>query len=513
MDNKIAYCHLHQLGHYLGVELESDAPCYHLRIDSRQIAKNDIFIAVSGSQLNGHDFIHCAVKAGAIAVIAETTQADEDRQLSTYTVEGHSVPLIKIYQLSAQLSAIADYFYHAPSSQMQVVGVTGTNGKTTTTQLLAQWLALMGKKSAVLGTIGNGCYGELQTALNTTSSAVDIQNWLADFAHQHVSFTAMEISSHGLALNRVKAIHLAAGVFTNLTRDHLDFHLTMENYAQAKWSMFTPDRMRAAVAYCGKAIINADDEIGAQWLAQLDDAVAVSSQPDALMTLSRYPFYVGVQRLDYHDRGVSIQFSSSWGAGSIESQLIGAFNVSNILLALATLLSLGYPLSVLCHTAAKLRPICGRMEIFSVPAKPSLIVDYAHTPDALYQALQAARQHCLGQLWVIFGCGGDRDRGKRPLMAKVAQQYADHIIVTDDNPRTEDEQQIVADIKQGFGHLAPIMIILDRQQAISEALRLAGPQDVILIAGKGHEDYQIVGNEKRHYSDRETAAKLLGVSL
>ena len=294
-------------------------------------------------------------------------------------------------------------------------------------------------------------------------------------------------------------MHFSAAVFTNLSRDHLDYHHTMENYAAAKKRLFTELDSR-------HHIIDADDPVGVAWLADMPEAVAVSSKADFVPQQAKWLKAVNVS---FNHKGASIQFESSWGNGELQSALIGAFNVSNLLLVMATLLALGYDLSELLRSAHKLTGVCGRMEMLHAPHKPTVIVDYAHTPDALEKALQAARLHCQGKLWCIFGCGGDRDSGKRPLMAKIAEQLADKVIATDDNPRTEDHTQIMADILKGFMHPQAVQVIHQREEAIATAIQSAVENDVILIAGKGHEDYQIIGKTKHHFSDQEVARHYL----
>lgn len=484
----------------------------HLRIDSRKINHNDVFIALKGYKLDGHAYISQAVKAGAIMVLSQTDETHEDKQINYIENDRQQIiPIIKIYQLNQRLSDLGNFFYDNPSCKLPLIGVTGTNGKTTVTQLLAQWVSLLGQKAAVMGTIGNGIYGQLKPTINTTMSAIDVQSTLAELVQQKVDVVAMEVSSHGLAEKRVAAVSFAATVFTNLSRDHLDYHGSMENYARAKWSLFNPSH--ASVKTSGFAIINIDDDIGQKWIRLLPEAVAISIDQNKIALLKQYHYFVGVRSLQYHNNGVKIEIVSSWGEVYLDSSLIGEFNVANLVTALGTLLVLGYPLTPLMEVVKQLNPVQGRMEVFNNVDKPTVIVDYAHTPDALIKALQAARRHCAGQLWVIFGCGGDRDRGKRPLMAEAAEHYADYIMITNDNPRTEDERQIIEDILQGFRVKDKVNIELDRYQAIKQVISLANVDDTILIAGKGHEDYQIIGMEKRHYSDRQTATTLLGLNL
>lgn len=485
-----------------------------LKLDSRLVKSGDVFIALKGHTVDGRDFISKAIDNGAIAVLVEAESKLEDKTVKYYAIEENKIPLIYIDQLASKLSAFANDFYGYPSEKMQLIGVTGTNGKTTVSQLIAQWVALLGEKSAVLGTLGNGIYNNLTPSHNTTSSPVDIQSYLADFNQQNVKVVVMEVSSHGLALDRVKDLSFAASLFTNLSRDHLDFHQTMSAYKQAKWSLFNPDLKARAVKESGKRIINFDDDVGKEWIEQLDDSIIVSMIPENLSTIKAMGHtYLCVTSVIYHNNGASIQFSSSFGDAEIESRLFGAFNVSNLIMALVSLLELGFSFDTLVKTASSLSAVCGRMEIFSVKGQPTVIVDYAHTPDALDKALSAAKVHCEGELRVIFGCGGDRDKGKRPLMAKIAEMYTKHIIITNDNPRTEKEDAIIQDIISGFAQSNYVQIVKNREMAIQEAIKGSSDKDIVVIAGKGHEDYQIIGTEKIHYSDRETVSKLLGMSL
>ncbi|KNC06562.1 UDP-N-acetylmuramoylalanyl-D-glutamate--2,6-diaminopimelate ligase [Klebsiella sp. RIT-PI-d] len=469
-----------------------------MTLDSRTAASGDLFVAVSGHQADGRRYIPQAIAQGVAAIIAEAKGEATDGEVR----EMHGIPVVYLSQLNERLSALAGRFYHQPSEQLRLVGVTGTNGKTTTTQLLAQWSQLLGETSAVMGTVGNGLLGNVSPTENTTGSAVDVQQVLANLVGQGATFAGMEVSSHGLVQHRVSALKFSASVFTNLSRDHLDYHGDMEHYEAAKWLLYSTHHF-------GQAIVNADDEVGRRWLTKLPDAVAVSMadhiNPDC------HGRWLKAVDVHYHDRGATIRFASSWGEGEIESRLMGEFNVSNLLLALATLLALGYLLSDLLNTAARLQPVCGRMEVFSAPGKPTVVVDYAHTPDALEKALAAARLHCKGTLWCVFGCGGDRDKGKRPLMGAIAEQFADIPLVTDDNPRTEEPQAIINDILAGMLDAGRAKVMEGRAQAVTHAIMQAKENDVVLLAGKGHEDYQIVGNRRLDYSDRVTAARLLGV--
>ncbi|MDQ1212302.1 UDP-N-acetylmuramoyl-L-alanyl-D-glutamate--2,6-diaminopimelate ligase [Pantoea anthophila] len=472
-------------------------PLRDMTLDSRLAASGDLFVAVSGHQVDGRRFIPQAIAQGVAAVVAEAEGEAADGEIR----EMHGVPVIYLAQLHQRLSALAGRFYQQPGEKQKLIGVTGTNGKTTTTQLLAQWAMLLGETSAVMGTVGNGLVGQLAAAENTTGSAVDVQHLLHDLAEKGATLTAMEVSSHGLVQHRVAALPFAAAVFTNLSRDHLDYHGDMESYESAKWLLFSEHQV-------GQAILNADDEVGRRWLARLPDAVAVTMENN--LQPGCHGRWLKADAVEYHDNGAHICFSSSWGNGEIDSPLMGAFNVSNLMLALATLLALDYPLAALIDAAPRLQPVNGRMEVFSAAGKPTVVVDYAHTPDALEKALEAARLHCTGKLWCLFGCGGDRDKGKRPLMGAIAEQFADVVVITDDNPRSEDPQAIVNDILTGLLDPGRARVVSGRAQAVTNTIMQAQPDDIVLVAGKGHEDYQIIGTHRLDYSDRATVAALLG---
>lgn len=475
-----------------------ERPLREMTLDSRQAASGDLFVAIAGHQADGRRFIPQAIAQGVAAVIAEAEGEAEDGQIT----EMHGVPVIYLAQLPQRLSALAGRFWQQPGDKLRLIGVTGTNGKTTTTQLLAQWANLLGETSAVMGTVGNGLYGQLAATENTTGSAVDVQHVLHSLVEKGATLAAMEVSSHGLVQHRVAALPFAAAVFTNLSRDHLDYHGDMARYEAAKWLLFSEHQV-------GQCIINADDEVGRRWLESLPDAVAVTMENN--LQPGCHGRWLKATQVNYHDNGAAISFESSWGNGMVESRLMGAFNVSNLLVALATLLSLGYPLTELIATGNQLQPVCGRMEVFNAPGKPTVVVDYAHTPDALEKALEAARLHCKGKLWCLFGCGGDRDKGKRPLMGAIAEQLADVVVVTDDNPRSEEPAAIVADILAGLLDAGRARVVHGRAQAVTNAIMQAQENDVVLVAGKGHEDYQLVGNRRLDYSDRTTVARLLGV--
>lgn len=470
-----------------------------LTLDSRQITGGDLFVAVKGHSVDGRQFIPTALAAGAALVLAEAD--DETCRLAS---DGEMAgKVLFLPDLGAQLSAIAKRFYGKPDEALELVAVTGTNGKTTISQLLAQWTQLLGHRAGVMGTTGNGLLDNIQPAANTTGSALEIPQVLDGMVAQGADYAALEVSSHGLVQGRVKALRFRASIFTNLSRDHLDYHGDMASYADAKKTLFTTH-------HSGMAIINADDSVGRDWLASLPDAVGVTLDKTHLVTHTGQKLWL--ESVDYSTEGVTVRFDSSWGHGQFSAPLVGAFNVMNLLLALATLLATGRPLDQLLAVAPLLKAVTGRMEVFQQPDKAMMVVDYAHTPDALEKALQALRVHCRTKLWCIFGCGGDRDRGKRPMMARIAEQLADRVILTDDNPRSENPADIMKDIQTGLITPDKAIVIHDRYQACEWALTQAEAGDIILVAGKGHEDYQILADQTIHYSDRETVQALLEIS-
>ncbi|WP_457913472.1 UDP-N-acetylmuramoyl-L-alanyl-D-glutamate--2,6-diaminopimelate ligase [Candidatus Gillettellia adelgis] len=471
-----------------------------ITLDSRVATIGDLFIAVVGHHVDGRRYILQAISQGVTAVIAEADGQAKNADI----VHIHGVPIIYLSQLNQRLSALAGRFYQHPAERLCLVGVTGTNGKTTITQLLAQWSQLLGETSAVMGTMGDGLLNDLCAVENTTGSAVRLQCKLNNLAEQGATFVAMEVSSHGLVQHRVSALPFSAAVFTNLSRDHLDYHGDMINYELAKWALFSEHNV-------GQMIINADDHIGYDWLCKLPDAVAVTMRDDLL--LSHHSQWLKTTAISYYKNSTTLSFRSTWGNGEITTHLKGAFNLNNVLLALATLLALGYPLNELVNTSSYLKPVCGRMEVFHVSGKTMVIVDYAHTPDAIQKALEASRLYCQGRLWCVFGCGGDRDKEKRPLMGSIVEKFADRIVITDDNPRTEESKVIINEILTGFLDTQHVLIIPNRTKAVSHAIIQANEKDIVLIAGKGHENYQVVGNRIFNYSDRVTVARLLGIIL
>jgi UDP-N-acetylmuramoyl-L-alanyl-D-glutamate--2,6-diaminopimelate ligase len=466
-----------------------------LVLDSRAVTSGDTFVAVRGHAVDGRQYIENAIALGANLVLA---QADD--VLSHGSIETKSgIGIIYIQQLDTILSALAGRLYPHPNNKL--IGITGTNGKTTISQLIAQWIELIGKRAAVMGTTGNGFLSELKEAKNTTGSAIDIQRTLFELEHKGAEYTALEVSSHGLVQGRVSDLNFEAGVFTNLSRDHLDYHGTMEEYALAKKRLFTAHK-------CKQAIINYDDTVARHWAEEIPNAISVSIVQQPSHTRS-----VWAKGVAYSEQGIEIEFTGLWGEGTLRASLIGEFNASNLLVAFTTLLSLGFDVSALLSVSSKLKPVIGRMELFHAKGKAKVVVDYAHTPDALEKALLALKVHCEGKLWAIFGCGGERDKGKRPMMAAIGERLADNVILTDDNPRIEDPQTIIDDMLLGVTEPKKIHVYHNRRAALEFALNQSCAKDIILLAGKGHEDYQIFATQTVHFSDRETAQTLLGIAL
>lgn len=482
-----------------GVDVPADIGVVDLTLDSRAVQFGGAFIALPGTRTHGIGFAAQAVNAGARAILWEPTPGVAAPRVPD------TVLLLAVPNLTAILGTIADRFFGTPSQAVRTVGVTGTNGKTTTAYVIATATQLLGTPAAYAGTIGFGRIDALKTVTHTTPDSITVHRQLAELRAEGVRSLAMEVSSHALDQHRVDGVRFDTAVFTNLTRDHLDYHGTFESYAAAKAKLFAWPELKHAV-------INADDEFGRQLLssqaarAQMLTSYSRSASLPDMRNGVRHLFAV---RAAAGVTGLDITVDGSWGVATLHSRFIGEFNVENLLAALATLLGWNVPFHDALAALERCSPPPGRMETLVATGKPLAIVDYAHTPDALEKLLATARKHTTGKLICIFGCGGDRDPGKRPIMAAVAERLADQVIVTDDNPRTEDGDAIVADIVKGFTAPARALIERDRAAAIAQGIALGKPGDVVLIAGKGHEDYQIVGTERRRFSDREVARALL----
>jgi UDP-N-acetylmuramoyl-L-alanyl-D-glutamate--2,6-diaminopimelate ligase len=457
-----------------------------LTLDSRHVRRGDAFFALRGLHGHGIEFAANAVQRGAQVVLAEAPAVE---------TESLSVPLLWIDDLHAQVGEIAARFYDRPAEAMRLIGITGTNGKTSCVQLLAQALTFLGHRAATIGTLGAGLYGQLREGERTTPDAISVQGLLADFRDAGASHVAMEVSSHALEQSRVAAVDFELAAFTNLTRDHLDYHGSMEAYGAAKAKLFAWPGLQAAV-------INIDDAFGRELASRLPFGVkplrlSMSDDPDAEIAASA---------IITSAEGLAFQLRTPWGRHALSSHLLGRFNVANLLTVVACLGALGESFERIVAAVEILQPVNGRMSRLGGQHRlPLVVVDYAHTPDALEQTLTALRAHCAGRLICVFGCGGERDAGKRPLMGEIAARMADIAIVTDDNPRGEDGDAIVAQIVAGMASARSMAVERDRAVAIGHALKLAQSGDVVLIAGKGHETYQEGAAGKRPFDDLAVA--------
>ncbi len=478
------------------VQVPAEVMVSDLTLDSRAATPGALFLACSGRTHHGLKFAPEAVSRGARAVLYEAHGATQPPQLPPGTFTA-AVP-----RLGERIGIIADRFFDSPSQQLTVAGITGTNGKTTCAWLLAQALEQCRRPAAYIGTLGFGRPPQVTPTLHTTSDAVTLQRQLAQLRTLGAECVCMEVSSHALDQARVNGVRFHTAVFTNLTRDHLDYHGTMEAYGAAKARLLAwPD--------LAHRVINIDDAFGAQLAAASAAApLIVTTRLGGVVPAGAR--FVRAARVTPDPSGLLIEVQSSWGSAELAVRLVGEFNVDNALTVLAVLLAWQVPLPDAVRALGRCRAASGRMEMFGGRGRtPLAIVDYAHTPDALVNALRAARLHCRGELRLVFGCGGDRDAGKRPMMGRIAAELADDIIVTDDNPRSEDPARIVAEIVAGMQRPTPHVIEHDRALAIRLGLERSGADDVVLIAGKGHEDYQIVGHERRVFKDQAVVAAQL----
>ena len=480
-------------------------------LDSRAASPGALFLACRGHGRHGAQFMGEALARGARAVLyepapgaLELVEAALGGPTRKGTGESHDVFVAAVPHLSRQAGTIADRFFGSPSQALTIAGITGTNGKTTCAWLLAQALGHCHRPAAYMGTIGFGFPDSLAGTEHTTSDAVSVHRRLAAMRALGAEAVSMEVSSHALDQDRVGGVRFHTAAFTNLTRDHLDYHGTMAAYADAKARLF---------AWPGLAVrvINIDDGFGARLAAQPSAAqLVITTRTGETPAAPPGAKMVRAVHIEAAVSGLHAELESSWGAAALDMPLIGEFNADNALTVLAVLLAWDIPLAEAVAALESCRAAPGRMEAFGGRgAAPLVIVDYAHTPDALAKALRAARRHCRAQLRVVFGCGGDRDPGKRPMMGRTAAELADESVVTDDNPRSEPAERIVRDILAGIPVGAAVRIEHDRALAIRTTLERSGPEDVVLIAGKGHEEYQIYGSERRPFSDQSVARAAL----
>ena len=478
-----------------------DITITNLVTDSRAVKTGDTFVAYPGEKLDGRQFIAQAIARGANAVIWEARHF-------VWNADWH-VPNVAVSGLRDAAGAIADVVYGSPSQKLHMIGITGTNGKTSTAHWIASALNDNKKPCALIGTLGNGFIAGLQPSANTTPDAIRVHGLLSDYLHQGAREVAMEVSSHALAQGRVNGVKFDVALLTNLSRDHLDYHGDMQSYADSKRKLFQWNQLKFAV-------LNLDDALGVELAEQLrDEAVeivgyglsdAALQQAERLGIRMAYGHLVAMS-----GQGLSLEIHSSWGAAQLNSPLLGRFNAANLLGTLAVLLVSEISLSDAVSSLGKVQAVAGRMQRIGNTQQPTVVVDYAHTPDALEKVLLALREIDAtqsGKLICVFGCGGDRDRGKRAMMGKVAEQFSDHCIVTSDNPRSENPQHIMAEIVRGMGKNNH-ELVEDRSAAIAHAINLAAKCDTVLVAGKGHENYQEISGVKHAFNDVLVAEQAL----
>lgn len=492
--------HQPTLGHLLNDLSASFAsvPIIGLQLDSRKLRTGEVFLAYGGTVVDGRDYIQQAIDAGAAAVLVDHSgkwRLHRKERYGKSSCHPQQVPIIGVPHLRERLSELAGRLYRHPSEDLSLIGITGTNGKTTCSHLTMQLMNALGHSCGVIGTLGHGLDGEIQAGRNTTPDALSIQKWLAQWRDQGIETAVMEVSSHGLDQGRTAGLTFHSALLTNVTQDHLDYHGSMEAYVAAKAKLFQQQGLRFAV-------FNADDHYANVLSTKISDAVhclrysLTDSQAD-----------VWIEKPVFAVNGVKTILHTPWGSQKCYSPLLGQFNLSNLVAVITVLASMGFSLDDLIEKISGLHTVPGRMERVKPWADIDVVVDYAHTPDALRQALKAMRLHGDGSLWCVFGCGGERDKDKRAQMGSVAEKLADKVIVTCDNPRSESAQHIVDDILSGFSRSpnGSPFVELDRAKAIAWTIEHAKPGDHVLIAGKGHESYQYIGEQRLAFSDVEHA--------
>ncbi|MGE4498809.1 MAG: UDP-N-acetylmuramoyl-L-alanyl-D-glutamate--2,6-diaminopimelate ligase [Hydrogenovibrio sp.] len=466
----------------------ADHSVTRLTIDSRQVDVGTVFVALPGASCHGMTFAGQAEQAGASAILTDAAG------LADFDVSGLKCPVYSVPNLQNRLPDLAKWFYDDPSRRVKIIGITGTNGKTSTSHYIGQLLQSAGYKVALMGTLGNGLIGDLQPSRNTTLEVLVLNEWLARFAEQQVDYVVMEVSSHAVSLNRIAGLQFDVVALTQVTRDHLDFHGSEAEYRAAKKQLFEAYPSRCQV-------LNLEDETGADLAEKAHQTILTYAQVASNAD-------VRLQSVSFQSTGLKGRLQLPVGACDFDLPLMGGFNVENLLCAVSCVWCCGLDSGDIQKAVTHLRAVPGRMEVLTRPNQPTVVIDYAHTPDALQAVLAAVGQHLPtgeNDLWVVFGCGGDRDKGKRPLMGQVAAQLSGHVILTDDNPRSESPEAIVADIQAGFDK--PADVIHDREQAIATAIQQAGPQAVVVVAGKGHEDYQEINGQRWPMSDQGAVEK------
>ena len=505
------------LGAILGDALQNQSfasiAINEMHLDSRKIKAGDVFVALKGGLYDGKRFIPEALKRGAVAVLVDESERDQ-------LVGEYAIPVVSISQLNQHLSKFAANLFDQPSAKLSIIGITGTNGKTSCAQFLAQAIALLNGRCGVIGTTGFGEFyrspdqkvrKEISVTGMTTPDPINVQKILAQLAENNLDHCAMEVSSHGLDQHRVEAVSINTAVFTNLSHDHLDYHGTMDAYGEAKAKLFQMPSVT-------KAVINLDDGYASTLIEKLPTKTQLLTFGiKQKAVIDKASLHFSIDSIEKQtDQSTQVLLTANDGQyqqqATFTTSLIGQFNFSNLLAVIATLVAEGFSLEEVVSVIGQIESIDGRMERVHSEADVQVIVDFAHTPDALEKALQSLKHTVSKNLWCVFGCGGDRDKTKRAEMAKVSEHFANHIVITSDNPRTENPERILDEIESGF-EIKPVARIVDRAEAITFAVNHAKSGDVILIAGKGHEEYQIIGSEKYPFSDQAEAKKALAKRL
>ena len=457
--------------------------------DSKTLMPGDVFFALVGETGHGLDYVAEALDAGVHAVVWDSS--------ADVVAPNHAdVPMIPVAGLTTHIGEVANRYFGAPSESMKVAGVTGTNGKTTVAFLAAQCMQMLGSTCAYLGTLGFGIGNLDSDSEMTTPACIDLHKKLAAFRDAGAGHAAIEVSSHALQQDRINGVYFDSAIFTNLSRDHIDYHGNMRAYGETKAQLFLDRDVE-------HRIICMDTEFGQELADRCgDNVVTVSTRFDRLANGRTFVF---VRSVVATEAGSNIAFDSSWGASEFQLPLPGNFNVANAISVLGLLLSWDVPIADACEVLSKTSAPPGRMQRVADSVAPGVYVDYAHTPAGLEAALRSLRSHCRKSLWCVFGCGGDRDRGKRPLMGRSAARLADRLVVTNDNPRSESPGNIIADVMQGVGDKSGAIAIEDRATAIAYAIHEAADDDIVLIAGKGHENYQLIGDQRLTFSDYDAA--------
>lgn len=489
------------LSEYITVSGEVDCTITGLSSNSKMVKEGHLFFAFPGAHVDGRRYIKAAIKNGAIAILSESNLGIGET-LHYEGSGGRKVPVFTLKNLINEASSIAGKFFNNPSFQMDVIGITGTNGKTSCAYYLAAAFSNLGIKAGIMGTVGCGIYGKkLVSTGMTTPDFISVQKLLAKLRDGGAKVVAMEVSSHALAQRRVSGVKFTHGLFTNLSHDHLDYHETMEQYWSAKKMLFESFNLHAA-------ILNANDFYGQKllnklWGTQYVYGFCDEDVEDSLKNIS----LVKAENVSFSRHGIKALIRSPWGSGVLHSRQLGRFNLSNLLAVITVMGAMGIHIDDILETMEVLPVVPGRMQTFHSKKKPLVVVDYAHTPDALANVLMVLRENCEGKLWCVFGCGGTRDGTKRPIMGEISERLADKVILTDDNPRMETASVITDEILQGMQKPEKVIVEHERAKAIAYAIKNAALTDTVVIAGKGHETYQHQGRYRRHFCDVEEVEK------